>query len=61
MNSVDFIHIFRNFFTNISPILLKFVTIFQESVVDFIFKDKNIVGYFYLTFVGKFWLNISQN
>ena len=42
VNSVDFIHLFLEFLTKISPILLKFNKIFQENVKDFIFKDKNI-------------------
>ena len=40
MNSVDFIHLFSEFLTKISPILLKFLNIFQENVKDFIFKDR---------------------
>ena len=39
MNSVDFIHLFSEFLTKISPILIKFNKIFQENVVDFTFKD----------------------
>ena len=60
MNSVDFINNFRNFLTKISLILLNFVTFFKESVGDFIFKDKNIVGNFYLDFCQKFWPNILK-
>ena len=40
MNSVDFIHLFSEFLTKISPILIKFIEIFQENVDDFTFKDK---------------------
>ena len=41
-SSVDFFHLFSEFLTKISPILLKFNKNFQENVKDFIFKDKNI-------------------
>ena len=37
---VVFIHIFRNFLPKFSSILLKFVIIFKNSVVDFIFEDE---------------------
>ena len=42
MNSVVFIHIFCSFesLPKILPILLKFVQILKNSVVDFIFQDK---------------------
>ena len=40
VNSVDFIHLFSEFLTKISPILIKFNKFFRENVVDFTFKDK---------------------
>ena len=43
VNSVDFIHIFRNFWQ-------KFNKIFQENVVDFKFKDKIYCQLFALNF-----------
>ena len=53
MNSVDFIHIFSEFLTNISPILIKFNKIFHESVVDFTFKDKIHCRLFHYFFVAN--------
>ena len=50
MNSVDFIHLFSEFLTKISPILIKFNKIFQENVVDFTFKDKIYCRLFPLNF-----------
>ena len=50
MNSVDFIHLFSEFLTKISPILIKFNKIFQENVVDFTFKDKIYYRLFSLNF-----------
>ena len=40
MCSVDFIHLFSEFLTNISPILIKFDKFFHENSVDFTFKEK---------------------
>ena len=40
MNSVDFIHLFLEFLTKISAILIKFNTILQKIVADFTFKVK---------------------
>ena len=40
VNSVDFIHLFSELLTKISPILIKFNKILQENVVDFTLKDK---------------------
>ena len=46
MNSVDFIHLFSEFLTKISQILLN-INNFQENLVDFIFKDKMCCRPFY--------------
>ena len=60
--SVDFIHLFSEFLTKISPILIKFNKIFHENVVDFTFKDKIHCPLFSLNFFcHKFWVKISQN
>ena len=40
VSSVDFIHLFSEFLTKISPILIKFNEMFQRNVVDFTFKDR---------------------
>ena len=40
MNSSCFYSHFPEFLPKFSPILLKFVIIFKNSVVDFIFEDK---------------------
>ena len=40
VNSVDFIHLFSEYLTKISQILIKFNKIFHENVVDFTFKDR---------------------
>ena len=53
MNSVDFIHIFSEFLTKISPILIKFNKIFQENVVHFTFKDKIYCRLFSLNFLSQ--------
>ena len=53
MNSVDFIHLFSAFLTKISPILIKFNKIFQENVVDFMFKDKIHCRLFSLNFLSQ--------
>ena len=50
MNSVDFIHLFSEFLTKISPILIKFNKNFHENVVDFTFKDKTHCRLFLLNF-----------
>ena len=41
MNSIVFFHIFQNFFTKVSLVLLK-LFFFKKSTVDFSFKDKTI-------------------
>ena len=46
MNSVDFIHLFSEFLTKISQILLNINNFFQKNV-DFIFKDKMCCRPFY--------------
>ena len=62
MNSVGFIHLFSEFFTKISSILIKLNKIFQENVVGFTFKDKLYCRLFSLNFFcHKFRLNTSQN
>ena len=53
MNSVDFIHLFSEFLTKISPILIKFTKIFHENVVDFTFKDKIHGRLFSLNFLSQ--------
>ena len=61
VNSIDFIHLFSEFLTQISPILIKFNKIFQENVVDFTFKDKINCRLFSVNFCfHKFRLKISQ-
>ena len=50
MNSVDFIHLFLEFLTKISPILIKFNKIFQKNVVDFTLKDRIYCQLFSLNF-----------
>ena len=51
--SVDF-HIFENFFTKISLILLKFEKFFIKKVLLIIFLEtNNIVGSFSFTFLSK--------
>ena len=35
VHSVDFIHLFSEFLTKLSPILLKFNKIFEQNVKDF--------------------------
>ena len=58
MNSVDFIHLFSEFLTKISPTVIKFNKIFQENV-DFTFKEKIYCRLFSLIFFcHKFRLNI---
>ena len=48
MKKVEWIHVvyshFPKFLPNFSSILLKFVEIFKNSVVDFIFKDKKALS-----------------
>ena len=62
MNSVDFIHLFSEFLTKISPFLIKLNKIFHENVVDFTFPEKIHCRQFSLNFVcHKFRLKISQN
>ena len=51
MNSVDFIHIFSEFLTKISQILIKLNKFFQENAVDFTFKDKIYCWLFSLNFL----------
>ena len=53
MNSVDFIHLFSEFLTKTPPILLKFNKIFQENVVDFVFKDKIYCQLLLLNFLSQ--------
>ena len=57
VNSVDFIHLFPEFLTKISPILIKHNKNFQENIVDFKFKDKiycrQILLNFFATNSGK--------
>ena len=53
MNSADFIHLFSEILTKISPIFLKFNKIFQENVVDFIFKNKIYCRLFLLNFLSQ--------
>ena len=50
VNSVDFIHLFSEFLTKISPILIKFNKIFLKNVVDFTVKDKIHCRLFSLNF-----------
>ena len=52
VNSVDFYSHFSEFLNKISPILLKFVKIFQESDNDFIFRDKKCCPLFW-NFLSK--------
>ena len=40
MNSVDLIHLFSEFLTKISPILLKFNKKFQETMLILLLKTK---------------------
>ena len=62
MNSVDFIHLFSEFLTKISPVLIKFNKIIYENLVDFRFKDNIHCRLFSLNFCcHKFRLKISQN
>ena len=62
MNLVDFIHLFSEFLTKISSILIKFNKIFHESDVDFTFQDKIHCRLFSLnSFCLKFRLKISKN
>ena len=61
-NPGDFIHLFLEFLTKSSPILIKFNKFLQENVVDFTFKDRTYCRLFSLNFFRhKFRLNISQN
>ena len=53
MNSVGFIHLFSEFLTKISPILIEFNKNFQENVVDFTFKDKIYCRLFSLIFLPQ--------
>ena len=55
VNSVDLTHLFSEFLTKISPILIKLNKIFPENVVDFTFKDKIYCRLFSLNF---FWSQI---
>ena len=50
VNSVDFIHLFSEFFIKIWRILMKFNKTFHENVVDFPFKDKIHCRLFSLNF-----------
>ena len=61
VNSVDLIHFFSEFFTKISPTLIKSNKIFYEKVVDITFKEKIHCRLFAMIFCHKFWLKISQN
>ena len=40
VNSVDFIHLFSEFLTKTSPILIKFNKTILENIFEFTFKDK---------------------
>ena len=61
VNSHCFYSYFPEFLPKFSPILLKFVKIFKNSVVDFIFKDKQALLIVLIKFCGqKFWINISK-
>ena len=61
MNSVDFINLFSEFLTKVSPILIKFNKIFHENVFDFTLKNKIHCRLFSLNFCHKVRLKISQN
>ena len=63
VNSVDFIHLFSELLTKISPILMKFNLIFHENVVvDFAFEEKINCRLFSLNFFcHKLWLKIHKN
>ena len=51
MNSRCFYSHFPEFLPKFSPILLKFVKIFKNSVVDFIFKDKQALLFVLIKFL----------
>ena len=53
VNSVDFIQLFSEFLTKISPILIKINEILPENAVDFTFKDKIHCRLFSLNFFVK--------
>ena len=53
MNSVDFIHLFSEFLTKISPILLKLKKNFHKNVVDFTFKENIDCRLFSLIFLSQ--------
>ena len=44
VNSVDIIHLFSEFLTKVSQILIKFNKIFRENVVDFTFNHQNTLS-----------------
>ena len=61
VNSVDFIHIFQNVWLETRQFCLNLLKFFMKmSLISFL-KTKNIVGYFFLIFFQKLWLNISQS
>ena len=61
VNSHCFYSHFPEFLTKISPILLKFIKIFKNSVVDFFLKTNKHCWLFWLNFCGKkFWINFSK-
>ena len=53
MNSHCFYSHFPEFLPKFSPILLKFVKIIKNSVVDFIFKDKQALLIVLIKFLWK--------
>ena len=53
VNSVDFIHLFSDFLTKISPILIKFYEIFHEMLLILRLKTKYIVGHFKWIFLSQ--------
>ena len=60
MNSVDFIHLFSEFFIKILPILIKFNKIFQENVFFYVYRQIILSAIFNEFFCHKFRLIISQ-
>ena len=61
MNSRCFYSLFPEFSPKFSSIVLKFNKIFENSVVDYIFKDKQALLIVLIQFFGKnFWINITK-
>ena len=60
VDSVVFIHIFRNFCLNFNQFCWNLQTISIKSVVDFLKDKKSVVDYFDLVFCQKIWLSISK-